>query len=195
MYLGRQTFSGKGTTFNVFLSGLCRGGWELFVRLLLVEASSGSSRAFRLLSVCTSEAHSISHGRRVYSLWPWVSSEWQLARLPITDSVLWSAERAFVMLAAKRAGRRRFLTQSHAHSKEHRWQILELSGNTISHSNLQVSRSLRQTLVRSSRLFSMSLSEVWEAASSNPFNPTISKDSQFLVGSSLLILGLVPRSY
>jgi len=35
-----------------------------------------------------------------------------------------------------------------------------------------------------------SLHEVWQAASGSPFLPTIGKDSQFLVGFTLLSLGL-----
>lgn len=36
-----------------------------------------------------------------------------------------------------------------------------------------------------------SLHEVWQAASGSPFVPTIGKDSQFLVGFTLLVLGLL----
>ncbi|KIH90047.1 hypothetical protein SPBR_01154 [Sporothrix brasiliensis 5110] len=35
-----------------------------------------------------------------------------------------------------------------------------------------------------------SLHELWQTASGSPFNPTIGKGSQFLVGFSLLVLGL-----
>jgi len=35
----------------------------------------------------------------------------------------------------------------------------------------------------------MSLNEVWEAASANPYTPLVSKDSQFLVGFTLLLTG------
>ncbi|KAK0657605.1 hypothetical protein B0T16DRAFT_453045 [Cercophora newfieldiana] len=34
------------------------------------------------------------------------------------------------------------------------------------------------------------LHEVWQAASGRPFVPTIGKDSHFLIGFSLLILGI-----
>ncbi|KAJ5949510.1 hypothetical protein N7454_001094 [Penicillium verhagenii] len=36
----------------------------------------------------------------------------------------------------------------------------------------------------------MSLNEVWEAASATPFYPTISKDSQFSIGFSLLLIAV-----
>ncbi|KAH8813290.1 hypothetical protein F5884DRAFT_856565 [Xylogone sp. PMI_703] len=36
-----------------------------------------------------------------------------------------------------------------------------------------------------------SLSQVWESASGNPFRPTIGKDSQFSVGLSLLVIGIL----
>jgi hypothetical protein len=35
-----------------------------------------------------------------------------------------------------------------------------------------------------------SLHEVWQAAASSPFVPTVGKDNQFFVGFALLILGL-----
>lgn len=35
----------------------------------------------------------------------------------------------------------------------------------------------------------MSLNEVWEAASAHPFSPVVSKDNQFSVGFSLLLIG------
>jgi hypothetical protein len=35
----------------------------------------------------------------------------------------------------------------------------------------------------------MSLDEVWEAAAGSPFTPVISKERQFLVGSTLLLVG------
>ena len=35
----------------------------------------------------------------------------------------------------------------------------------------------------------MSLSEVWEGAAGSPFYPTVSKDKQFLVGFTLLLIG------
>lgn len=35
----------------------------------------------------------------------------------------------------------------------------------------------------------MSLNEVWEGAAGNPFNPAISKERQFFVGISLLLIG------
>lgn len=35
----------------------------------------------------------------------------------------------------------------------------------------------------------MSLNEVWQAASASPYTPPVSKDSQFLVGFSLLLAG------
>lgn len=35
----------------------------------------------------------------------------------------------------------------------------------------------------------MSLNDVWEAASGNPFTPTISKERQFFVGFALLLTG------
>lgn len=35
-----------------------------------------------------------------------------------------------------------------------------------------------------------SLRQVWEGASTNPFQPTIAKGSQFTVGFSLLLLGI-----
>ncbi|OJJ82099.1 OST5 family protein [Aspergillus glaucus CBS 516.65] len=34
----------------------------------------------------------------------------------------------------------------------------------------------------------MSLNEVWEAASAHPFSPVVSKDNQFSVGFSLLLI-------
>ncbi|KAJ5089400.1 hypothetical protein N7532_008084 [Penicillium argentinense] len=37
----------------------------------------------------------------------------------------------------------------------------------------------------------MSLNEVWEAASASPFQPVVSKDGQFSVGFSLLLLALI----
>lgn len=37
------------------------------------------------------------------------------------------------------------------------------------------------------------LHDIWEAAASNPFHPTISKDSQFFVGFSLLLAGMIPN--
>ncbi|KAH6664070.1 hypothetical protein B0J14DRAFT_661657 [Halenospora varia] len=36
-----------------------------------------------------------------------------------------------------------------------------------------------------------SLHQVWESASGNPFSPTIGKGSHFLVGFSLLTIGLL----
>lgn len=36
-----------------------------------------------------------------------------------------------------------------------------------------------------------SLHQVWESAVGNPFVPTIGKDSQFFVGITLLILGVL----
>lgn len=35
----------------------------------------------------------------------------------------------------------------------------------------------------------MSLNQVWEAASANPFSPVIPKDSQFILGFTLLLTG------
>ena len=35
----------------------------------------------------------------------------------------------------------------------------------------------------------MSLLDVWEASAANPYYPTVSKDSQFLVGFTLLFAG------
>lgn len=35
----------------------------------------------------------------------------------------------------------------------------------------------------------MSLNEVWEAASANPYTPLVPKDSQFFVGFTLLLTG------
>ncbi|KAG4422471.1 hypothetical protein DL98DRAFT_429301 [Cadophora sp. DSE1049] len=40
-----------------------------------------------------------------------------------------------------------------------------------------------------------SLHQVWESAAGNPFVPTIGKDSQFLVGFTLLSLGLLLTGY
>ena len=37
----------------------------------------------------------------------------------------------------------------------------------------------------------MSLNDVWEAASGNPFYPTVSKERQFFVGFTLLLAGMV----
>lgn len=37
----------------------------------------------------------------------------------------------------------------------------------------------------------MSLHEVWDAAASSPFQPTVGKDSQAFVGLVLLLTGLV----
>lgn len=37
----------------------------------------------------------------------------------------------------------------------------------------------------------MSLHEVWESASGNPFYPAVSKDSQFTVGFGLLVLAFI----
>lgn len=37
----------------------------------------------------------------------------------------------------------------------------------------------------------MSLSDVWDGASSNPFTPTIAKERQFFVGFTLLLTGRV----
>ncbi|KAI9660007.1 MAG: hypothetical protein M1821_001359 [Bathelium mastoideum] len=34
-----------------------------------------------------------------------------------------------------------------------------------------------------------SLQDLWEAATARPFEPTVSKDSQFFVGFSLLLIG------
>jgi hypothetical protein len=36
-----------------------------------------------------------------------------------------------------------------------------------------------------------SLHKVWESAAGNPFVPTVGKDSQFFVGFSLLIIGVL----
>jgi len=36
-----------------------------------------------------------------------------------------------------------------------------------------------------------SLHQVWESAVGNPFKPTIGKDSQFFVGLSLLVAGIL----
>lgn len=41
----------------------------------------------------------------------------------------------------------------------------------------------------------MSLNQVWEAASANPFSPVIPKDSQFILGFSLLLIGRKDHSY
>ncbi len=38
----------------------------------------------------------------------------------------------------------------------------------------------------------MSLNEVWEAAAGSPFHPAVSKDSQFLVAFTLLLIGKLP---
>lgn len=35
----------------------------------------------------------------------------------------------------------------------------------------------------------MSLEEVWAAAAANPFYPIVSKESQFTIASTLLLLG------
>jgi hypothetical protein len=40
-----------------------------------------------------------------------------------------------------------------------------------------------------------SLLEVWESAAGNPFVPVIGKDSQFVVGLSLLILGTLLTAF
>jgi len=37
----------------------------------------------------------------------------------------------------------------------------------------------------------MSLTDVWEAASGNPFTPTIAKERQFFVGFTLLLTGRI----
>ncbi|KAI2822867.1 hypothetical protein CBS115989_1897 [Aspergillus niger] len=37
----------------------------------------------------------------------------------------------------------------------------------------------------------MSLNEVWQAASASPYTPPVSKDSQFLVGFSLLLAAFI----
>lgn len=37
----------------------------------------------------------------------------------------------------------------------------------------------------------MSLNEVWEGAAGSPFHPTVSKDKQFLVGFTLLLIAFV----
>ncbi|KAI1609356.1 hypothetical protein EDD37DRAFT_653680 [Exophiala viscosa] len=37
----------------------------------------------------------------------------------------------------------------------------------------------------------MSLYEVWQAAASSPFQPTVGKDSQLILGLSLLLIGFV----
>jgi cell cycle checkpoint protein len=37
----------------------------------------------------------------------------------------------------------------------------------------------------------MSLYEVWEAAASSPFSPSVSKDNQLTVGFTLLIIGVL----
>ncbi|KIV96041.1 hypothetical protein B0A52_06663 [Exophiala mesophila] len=37
----------------------------------------------------------------------------------------------------------------------------------------------------------MSLHEVWQAAASSPFQPSVSKDSQIAVGLLLLLVGLI----
>lgn len=37
----------------------------------------------------------------------------------------------------------------------------------------------------------MSLYEVWEAAASSPFNPSLSKDNQLTVGFTLLLIGVI----
>ena len=38
---------------------------------------------------------------------------------------------------------------------------------------------------------SMSLNDVWEAAAANPFHPVVSKDWQFSLGFTLLLIGTV----
>jgi len=40
---------------------------------------------------------------------------------------------------------------------------------------------------------SSSLLEVWNAAASSPFYPTVGKNSQFFVGFTLLIAGMLPH--
>jgi hypothetical protein len=40
------------------------------------------------------------------------------------------------------------------------------------------------------KMSQMSLHEIWEAAASSPFNPTIGKGGQFTVGFSLLVTGM-----
>lgn len=37
----------------------------------------------------------------------------------------------------------------------------------------------------------MSLYEIWEAAASSPFNPSVSKDNQLNIGFILLIIGVL----
>jgi len=44
-------------------------------------------------------------------------------------------------------------------------------------------------------LMESSLQEVWDAAAGNPFVPTIGKDSQFLVGISLLLFGTLLTAF
>ena len=40
-------------------------------------------------------------------------------------------------------------------------------------------------------ILSMSLNDVWEAAAANPFHPAVSKDWQFSLGFTLLLIGIV----
>ena len=49
----------------------------------------------------------------------------------------------------------------------------------------------REIARNSLSMSSSSLLEVWEAAASNPFHPIVSKDSQFYVGFTLLLAGMV----
>ena len=41
----------------------------------------------------------------------------------------------------------------------------------------------------------MSLHDVWEGAAGNPFHPSVAKERQFLVGFSLLLLGILEESF
>jgi hypothetical protein len=48
-----------------------------------------------------------------------------------------------------------------------------------------------RTISINSKLMESSLHEVWESAVGNPFVPTIGKNSQFFVGISLLVIGVL----
>ena len=46
---------------------------------------------------------------------------------------------------------------------------------------------------RTGFLMSTPLLDVWEAAASSPYQPSVSKDSQFTVGAFLLLIGMWGR--
>ncbi|CAG8980796.1 hypothetical protein HYALB_00003721 [Hymenoscyphus albidus] len=67
------------------------------------------------------------------------------------------------------------------------------SSSTTKHSSIRAQKKRTSIPFQpvNPNLMDTSLHHVWESASGNPFIPTVSKDSHFVVGFSLLTIGLL----